>query len=35
MDDAPTRIARDGRLVAAAGAAAFGFVCLLGPGISL
>ena len=35
IDDAPTRIARDGRLVAAAGAVAFVFVCLLGPGISL
>jgi hypothetical protein len=35
IDDAPTRIARDGRLVAAGGAAAFVFVCLLGPGIRL
>ncbi len=35
IDDAPTRIARDGRLVAAGGAAGFVFVCLLGPGIGL
>jgi hypothetical protein len=35
IDEAPTRIARDGRLVAAAGVAAFAFVCLLGPGIPL
>ena len=34
-DDEPTRISRDGRLVAAAAAVAFVFVCLLGPGISL
>jgi hypothetical protein len=35
IDDAPTRIARDGRLVAAGCAAGFVFVCLLGPGINL
>ena len=34
-DVAPTRITRDGRLVAAAVAAAFVFVCVLGPGIRL